>query len=763
MAPQKGNRKFFQVNFGYRSLIDWANSDNWKRAAVGGGLSIGSSALTGPKGIPPKPQESQTANAYKVRGTKGMYWDINNWSKPALFDIKGDDRTSQVFDALDTNAQQWLYLAAEKMKAKGAAAIDEGKIAQSEIDNIYTFFSNPEEGTRAMGRALYVPYRGKMGIYEEWIGGKGYDDDRMGVGSTENLPHKFGRKGSQVQDEWLPSGGGPSHDYADMSRNTYGSKMFRTMVSGIKGQWIDSFAANVFNDPNALNKLAERIEKHQQLLYKRYEGGQFVPGGGRAPAGGLDAGSEIMEGSSGSKLAGGKAFSKDEGATYQELAVAGSGIGVTQSHEAATSYRGEKSGSNAIDIKFHEAVRPKTNRQAFSRADLTTDMFAKDIGQHGSGDFQAYQQSKGKTVNAAFESVDTATKEIADFYKNDRIPKLNNLMKLIQLATGSKNMWEARKKMGKAKSWKGQWEKFGSKENLKNLPAKGQKVITNILKDIGHLTYEAMFEDIAWVLHHMGNMLPGKYYDAEPYANVMRINISGQINTLMVIFALNQDGTYKNIGPKGSYIHIEESLPMEWLYDVANKRGWDGTFDEFVDMADGALVATGFAGVVNIGQAARLYSGSRINQRVAIGKVADRKMSAILDQVTSDIFEHYSTGVQDKLTEQVHDDAVKFSVAMRNPSKLPVLHKWWNFAREYLMTDYAVTEFLNRPSVSQDPTSPRSDGSSIRVEDYSKVKEMWEAININSGNRKDPFWFLWAAPYVSSESWQIGFAQQRGN
>ena len=77
------------------------------------------------------------------------------------------------------------------------------------------------------------------------------------------------------------------------------------------------------------------------------------------------------------------------------------------------------------------------------------------------------------------------------------------------------------------------------------------------------------------------------------------------------------------------------------------------------------------------------------------------------------------------LADEIHKESVTFSKQARSPSALPNIYRWWNVAKNVLLMD---------------PTDSNLGASRI-------PKGM---TGMQTVLGKDPFWFLWAAPYVTA-------------
>ena len=284
----------------------------------------------------------------------------------------------------------------------------------------------------------------------------------------------------------------------------------------------------------------------------------------------------------------------------------------------------------------------------------------------------------------------------------------------------------------------------------------------------------------------MGNMLPGKAFDPTPYSNIMPVRLAGGISTLIVVFSIFGNGKYKKMtvgeNTSGSYVHIEETLPLFWLYQLANDRGWDGTFEEFADMASAGVATSSLEGVAQSGTLIKNQSASmNPDQRLVFSKLAEPEFAQTLNDVSSALFEDIANNIQSTLAQEIRAGAIKYSVFSRNPRQLKEVSKWYNFAKEYLLTQSGIagsTSEYGKPAheklttrsivlggLIDEPRSvpsyivdPRlvgvghSRGLGVGQYDSDETKA-WQQFSFDKGSvvHRDPYWFLWAAPYVSAD------------
>tara|TARA_Y100000310_G_scaffold211400_1_gene212135 strand:+ start:1032 stop:3461 length:2430 start_codon:yes stop_codon:yes gene_type:complete len=803
MPPQPPNKgKFFQVNFGYRALMDWTKTGMWLRPGQDTDPVAGEqrriARLKGP--IPfsesggGRPSESQRREKPKIPGYKGFYYDVMQFARPNLAStpIKGvspsttgdkDLDVQEVMNELGDHAQQWLYLAAEKMAARGAQLESSGKVEREELERIrmllnrYRFPPDYKQQVGQPGRDEwydvmekayeFIGAHGEVGQDEEvvknvdrFLGQKRAEDVLMGTslaigaglgGLGEGYKGKKVKgKGKEVQTAGFRSGATPTIPGLLETKPTAGDKQFRAMLVGVDKQWINSFAQRVFErgNPGEIRRLAKTVEdnvkKYAQegkisgpMAYRRIGGA----GGGSEAAMTLEkggAGSTVQEWAL-SRIRAGRGKSGEPILDLDYMENIKNRLGML---------------SNLIDTKFRETVKYgqaqnyKAQRQ-FQRVDLTTSFF-RTVDHHGTGRFKG---SKWSTTEDDTPLLD----RIRSFY-GERIQKYNHLINMIMKATGKKSLFEARQAAGGESKWasvlSGQVYKKkrtvggSDKQQTGFYEAMVRKLAT---EGIDYVSTTALLKDIEWMMHHMGNMLPGQG-GTQPYANVMPIDIEGTVQTLVFVAVLEADGRYKQMGPTGSYVYLEEMLPLEWLHKVAQSQGYQGSFANFAIGGNESMVAAALVGVGKTGQLCALASSApaSVKQTISMAKISTPAVSARLEAVTDELFASLTEDFTKGLRNQIHDDAVKFSVLARNPEmNLSQVYKWWQFGVNFLLTREAIDAKYKRYGLGHVP--PIAEAESI-----------WEEAGVHRSYRRDPFWYLWAAPYVSARYTRRGGSARQG-
>lgn len=848
MALKKFERSIFEVFFGYRSLLDWADSGSWARGARGsisaseqtvenplGMLEAGivgqsSAKLSGPhqfkSGKRPRLNFwGQDNTSAKVPGQYGFYFDVHDPTPQAGAPsgrwpaTKGDDVQATInamIDDMDIHTQQWLYLAAENMAKHGRKLLSSNKITDDELERVQNLLDieegyGMEEGAPGMttrettietmmgGTGSGDPHMAEMvrpmvekdiKIHEDTglpvkiasrvqveSTGEGAQTRQMGqhlARGADVWPSGFGAHKIGKNDPWLKTMDPKRFRHEAMMSGdpspTSGEQQFRTMLTGVKGQWIDSFAASVIKTvgPEGIELLSNKVETFIDEKIRK----SSIEGGGKIYAPLVSKGMGYYQQGKGPDTYGPATgdLAAAGGQTPQELAAVGAAIGTGEFLK-----REGKSVGKGIDIMFNKNVylpwsKMRKGRRPFRKVDLTTS-FYREGGHHGIG-----------KVGLKKLPPETPIKESEDFirryYYEDRIPTYNFLIKYVMEATGTNKIggksnrgkiYEARQKWAHMTGSKrtsfsytnpktGKTEQYGRGQGKKI----SQKEIITKGRAAGlELAFDSIGEDLKWVLHHMANMLPGGRHDPAPYAMTAPFRISEtNVGLLFVVFELNQDGTYKQMdmtpenGVNGSYVYIDSRTPMEWLYERAQDEGFEGTFREFADMGSKATAAQTLGGYRTEGILAQRVaeSGGAINSQITYSAISAPDVSQTLRRITDALFSSIKEEWAQELQQQLHDDAVRFSIKARNPGAMKDMEKWYNFATEYLMTR----------KLSDSKAADYMKSSNLSTGQYeANQTAVWQLFGKSafSGTRRDPFWYLWAAPYVSRKRVGVGGGQ----
>ena len=164
------NNKYFSITYGFRSLIDWQATESFYRGGkptdsvfslgegrpgVGGGkesaepneMSFNTSGLVGPSffgahgrgGKRPKEWQGASRTQIPFGGqSRGFYYGVRNEQPRPKISGK-IDKEEDIFTAMNEYSQQWLYLAAEKLKMRAGIIEQRGDtptLSPEEQENI---------------------------------------------------------------------------------------------------------------------------------------------------------------------------------------------------------------------------------------------------------------------------------------------------------------------------------------------------------------------------------------------------------------------------------------------------------------------------------------------------------------------------------------------------------------------------------------------------------------------------------------------------
>ena len=785
MAPKKTfDRSIFEVYFGYRSLLDWSTSSNWQRGAS---ATFGTQKrnLSGPHTFPPQSARQrlnfwgQNKTSAKIPGSAGTFFDVMfntpSGSTPGgVWDAaKGDDieATSQAMMAdLGEHAQQWLYLAAENMAAKGKKLMSKGKITEDELKRLSILLDIEEDyvdsDSTTRQAAIEAMTDGEWHAESEegaaHMAANAANFQMAGVLRHEDTGKEV-RVGSSVQASKKDYGlrqsgiamakgvgatpsGFSSHKISEKdthgwlaTKPTAGEKQFRSMLLGVRGQWIDLFAQSVIDvvGERGIKTLSAKVHK---VMVKR--GIQYHPKGREIDFVPSKFDPEVT-GAAG-------------GQTPQELAIIrATGKG---GKSIATGKYGQHGFGHGIDVKFEKYValplkKIGKGRKKFKKADLTTSFF-REGKHHGIG-------KVGKRGLPVESTIAQSEAWVRKEYNKNRIPKYNALIDFIMKATDRSTLKGST--LNRAQIWSARqdWNKLTSEQRSGHIKTLAASAIYDGVAN-------TLSKDLEWVLHHMANMLPGGIHDPDPYAMTAPFLISeatdtkaADIGTIFIVFDIKPDGTYKNMdmdpsdGINGSYVYIDTRSPMKWLYDKAVAEGYKGSLFEFANMGSIATASETLNAVRTSGVLFEHLSntGKRINQHLSYSKLSTPEVAQTLREVTDDFFKEFAEGTEKMLSQQLHDDAVKYSLHARNPGTLEEINKWYDFGVSYLMTRKQADARLNDIHDVTNIAALRGNKA--------ETKRIWkEQFGSGKGLKAgDPYWYLWAAPYISRKRVEVGGAQ----
>ena len=227
------------------------------------------------------------------------------------------------------------------------------------------------------------------------------------------------------------------------------------------------------------------------------------------------------------------------------------------------------------------------------------------------------------------------------------------------------------------------------------------------------MTNEELITSLGWVLHFMGQQ------DKEDFGNLMRIALpDGSLGTLIVAFDIDSNNRFSRAD-----VEIDAGvLPIEWIYNLLDEdRRNQITLGELIEVAIAGHATGALEGTVVEGVFAKFAAvgTSNFQPRIGWAKISSAKFSAVLERVANFLFDHIRDEMQGNIKNELHKEATRFSKAARQPSNLGAIPEWYRYAFEEM-------------TGSQSPSL----GS-------------------------DPFWYLWAAPYISSEWPQFGGGKQQ--
>ncbi len=743
------NRIFYRVNYGFRSLIDWSSTKSVSGPSAMMGEEekevvhrSGGSGLTGPHSFAQggRPLEDQITGRTKIPGSDGAYWDIPYFNKPALsYGGKTKRTKSDYLRNLDVYAQQWIYLAAEKSAAimhQVKEEQQEGKTQkqkdalEKEYNNLLKFFGSDDEALRIMGATMSrntfpVGFNEQLQeIKEQKYASAERHIDNRGSGPSIEGKFQYQKQGSGSSYKRIDDFEPLQRHYFSMSQKEDVPMQLKHMMTGLTSgkTWINAFSRSMDNKGVPyMKKMAkyidEYIKKETDAIANRL---------------GLKPGGRVMKGAI-KGLEEGRTFEPGEykegmsaGGPIQERAVVAAGVAESPT-DAVKGYQ-----SKPIDVEFiKKAAVDIGSLKGIRKFELTKSLYGGKgpVGQHGTipgfkvSDFDNY-----KDMN--IKGVETLIKEQ---YKESggRLDQYNNIMRIIMAGTGMatpKAAREAIRSKGKAKD--NFTEAFTNIRPKAQDPAHGagqvrayaravsgasDAIIREAGNDVADMTRKNLFYTLQWVLHHMGQeVIP------ETYGNMMGIELpNGMLGTLLIGFKTDQQGYYIDV----EVAILDDLTPIEWLYEQALIVDATLTFDAFLEGANVGLAMAQLEGAAQIGALAKfaqLIKASGFYPRIAMGRLSEPKFSKQLERVMEAVFGMMGEKISKTLNRQIKDDAVKFSKVARHPSQLGAIPGWYS---------YAWTKMLDREN------SP------------------------SLGN--DPFWYLWAAPYVSGGVPGEGGSKQR--
>ena len=776
-------RSVMNIRFGYRSLIDWSRSPAWTygmgEAASVGGLTdqqraanpteltapgskpnvnyeaiqkmekvsrtstggyrfsnefenITTATSAGISSIPETwmgqgpPARPGSSNRLGGSGSIGAAWNVANPNVPPLTGINNVRR------AFGHHVPQWLYRLAEIAQGTG--------MNLSMFQNAEKFMRNEDEGMREMGRSMskglldessHISMKRKRGLPDELESGSAegfeYDEEKGLYGGSHENPQEggFGR-GS-----WSgPFGSaGPWHQaqqtawrvlpqLKDKYKN-YTSTFSRNVYSGLS----QSIPTQMRYFRQALLRKASSAEA-QQEIDRIMKGVPF----------------EVNESGYGNS-----AIGDTGGQTHQEKMAEIGGLGESPSAATLTtagpsgaetsmvSPLGQWGGSNPVDVHFHEGQKSSPK---FFRADLTTQSYQKGA-HHGIG-----LTSINSPIKYNENQLKKARKDIVTDQERQR-EQWNSIIRVLkeQLyggGTGSSRRVrgsnlspvEMRRKIaaetiGASRSGGYAYREVEQIRAVSELSRSRAEIIQILENELGAVRGDHLDH----VLHSLGTFIAG---DAGTWANVMPIDMiypptqDVMPGTLTITYDFDGEGYFNEITLRD--VHIQEGSVEKWLYDNRNTNIAIASEQQLKDMANESMAVEGYVNISGMGtlMAAVDTGSSRVYEQAHMAMPIPGALAGIIDAVSMQAILSVGKGLEQDLSSQVVNEAVRFSTQMRNPSQMSNIPDWINVF---------ASAFLNVPSTVADVTAAQGGD--------------------------DPFWYLWAAPYISTNYPALGGGGQQ--
>jgi translation elongation factor P/translation initiation factor 5A len=479
------------------------------------------------------------------------------------------------------------------------------------------------------------------------------------------------------------------------------SNIFQKMFKGLGGSstWMAAYSENVRKQgAPAIKKLSQKFEK---WLSSSHFGGMPRVLAGLKKGGAVDITDEPQSVEEFAAVSGGKATAPQEieGHDFQLRA------------------------PKPIDLKFNESLQlPRGPR--IKRMDITSSFFidpktGKTTGHHGTG-----------MVDVKFEGVKNKVDLEKNIEKAEKVQlaSLNKLMQAIvtwakemnfESTTGGKiDMQKIADQLAPASARKGG---FGATEWMgdsnRSLSAIISAAVGAGLEGIEDVITVGMQEQVQWIMHHMANMMPGQ---GEDYANTMSILVNGNWGTLVLIYDVADTGFYNDVHAN----IFEDQSPLEWIIRQAHDLVDDAALEEIANTANAGIASLGLNNVHHFGvlaQGIEMAAGVGVHPRITMGKVVPAALSQQLNMIMMAAFQELTKSMQKQINLDIKDTAVRFSKWTRTDAfKGSHIHDWYDYAVELL-------------------TGKK-----------------------NKSESSDPFWYLWAAPYISGEFHAEGFGKQYG-
>jgi hypothetical protein len=354
-------------------------------------------------------------------------------------------------------------------------------------------------------------------------------------------------------------------------------------------------------------------------------------------------------------------------------------------------------GSKHIDVHLNKDVQIR-NKLTYNRIDLTTSTYQSYKDHHGIG-------PKAKRTRTAFnkENLSQARKDVLDEH-GKMINRYNAIMTKLFKFYGTKDVQKVRRKIAREES-------TGAKRA--NLVI---KLLGASIKGLAGVQYAEMSNILDWVLHAMGNFLSTN----DTWASAMGLKLTDGtdtwLGTLIISYSMTSGGKFSKLSEKD--IEIAEYSLEKWLYNLASPDYKSKvSLEQVMAESNEAFAVSGYvqqsieAGIYrsayNVGGAATAHLAMPI----------PGYFSETMDKITTEIISNISQGIEDDLQKDMIDEATRFSRQMRTQlSGGSDMRNWMQGVSDL---------FIGGAEVPQ-----------------------------------NPFWYLWTAPYLSSEYPQRGFGKQ---
>jgi len=524
------------------------------------------------------------------------------------------------------------------------------------------------------------------------------EDGRRAVQYTEDKRDpKVDRRNRTYGEEYYKGAG---HKKAIAESNVF-QKLFKGL--GSSGQsWLAAYSDNVAKrGPDAIKKLQQKFERwlSTKSVFRNIESVKK----------GLPKGAALITDS--------------DPQTVEEFA-ATSGGKATAPQEIG-GYDFQLRSPKPIDLKFNDWMTldrgPRIKRMDITSTFLIDPQTGYTTGTHGTGKVKYKFEGVKKKIDVEKE-IERAQKQ--------QIDSMNTLMRAIvawaeelglETRTGQHvDFQKISDQLAPASARKGgfggtEWKEEGNQRSLDMIL---QTAAAAGIGGINEIIQEGMQDTIIAILHHMANMMPGQ---GEDYANTMSIMINGQWSTLVLIYDVTSEGYYDAV-----YANIfEDQSPLEWIITQGHDLVSDAALETVANNANAGVAGLGLSGIHHYGalaQGAELAAGLGVHPRITMGKLIPAQFSQQLNLVMIAVFQQLTKDMKNQVNKEIKMTAVRFSKWTRTDAfQGSHIRDWYNYASELL-----------------------------------RGTKRGQAVT----DEADPFWYLWAAPYISGEFHAEGFGKQ---